>query len=111
MVEAVHGLFQHANIDVRLGPLNWLFSMAELHRWHHSSRLAETNHNYGATLILWDVVFGTRYLPERSAPEVIGIPDIPNFPRGFLGQLAVPFRWAQLKAAAVRISPPSGSSA
>ena len=30
----VHGFFQHANIDVRLGPLNYLFSMAELHRWH-----------------------------------------------------------------------------
>ena len=35
---AVHGAFQHANLQIRLGPLNWVFSMAELHRWHHSIR-------------------------------------------------------------------------
>ncbi|MEZ4290811.1 MAG: sterol desaturase family protein [Myxococcota bacterium] len=34
LVSAVHGLFQHANLVLRLGPLNWIFSMAELHRWH-----------------------------------------------------------------------------
>ncbi len=35
---AVHGVYQHANLPCRLGPLNWIFSMAELHRWHHSPR-------------------------------------------------------------------------
>ena len=99
VLEGVLGLFQHANIDVRLGPLNWVFSMAELHRWHHSKLTREANHNYGATLILWDVVFGTRFLPEgRAAPDAIGIADLPGFPQGYLGQLAVPFRWTRLKA-------------
>jgi sterol desaturase/sphingolipid hydroxylase (fatty acid hydroxylase superfamily) len=60
---AIHGLFQHCNVDIRLGPLNWFFSMAELHRWHHSKRLDEANTNYGANLILWDIVFGSRFLP------------------------------------------------
>lgn len=33
---AVNGFFQHCNIDVRLGLLNYLISGPELHRWHHS---------------------------------------------------------------------------
>lgn len=52
VLEAVHGLFQHANVNVKLGPLNWVFSMAELHRWHHSRELKQANHNYGLTLIV-----------------------------------------------------------
>ncbi len=102
----VHGLFQHCNIDVRLGPLNWVFSMAELHRWHHSVDVDQANHNYGANLCLWDVVFGTRYLPkeanpaEAQAPRDVGIEYLPNFPEGYLRQLTVPFRarWRGLKA-------------
>jgi len=91
---AAHGLFQHANIRLELGPLNWIFSMAELHRWHHSTLVEEGNTNYGGNLILWDVVFGTRFLPaDRDPPETIGIADLPNFPQGYLAQLAVPFRW------------------
>jgi len=91
---AAHGLFQHANIRMELGPLNWVFSMAELHRWHHSTLAEEGNSNYGANLILWDVVFGTRFLPaDRDPPETIGIGGLPNFPQGYLQQLAVPFRW------------------
>lgn len=98
---AIHGAYQHANVPVRLGPLNWVFSMTELHRWHHSPDLAEANHNYGGNLIVWDVVFGTRFLPaDREPPRTIGIGDMPAFPRGFLWQLAVPFRWARVRAIA-----------
>lgn len=90
---AVHGLFQHCNVDVRLGPLNWIFSMAELHRWHHSRDLREANNNYGSNLAVWDLVFGTFYLPrERRPPSDVGLHDWPDFPRDYPGQLAVPFR-------------------
>jgi sterol desaturase/sphingolipid hydroxylase (fatty acid hydroxylase superfamily) len=92
----IHGLFQHANLDLRLGPLNWIFSMAELHRWHHSRTVVESSTNYGANLILWDIVFGTRFLPKhREPPEDIGIADMPAFPRRWWVLLAVPFRWAR----------------
>jgi len=97
VIEAVHGLFQHANINVRLGPLNWIFSMAELHRWHHSKVVKEANNNYGLTLIIWDIVFKTRFLPNRKAPNDIGIQDMPTFPKKFLNQMIVPFSWRRLK--------------
>ena len=93
VLQSIHGLFQHANIDVRLGPLNWIFSMAELHRWHHSKKLEEANTNYGLTLICWDVVFGTRILPNSRGPEVIGIEAMPRFPKSYWEQVTVPFRW------------------
>jgi len=97
---AIHGLFQHCNIDIRLGPLNWVFSMAELHRWHHSKRLEEANTNYGANLIFWDVVFGSRYLPaDREPPTEIGIEALPNFPRGYWAHLMSPLRWRETERA------------
>ena len=99
LVTAVHGIFQHANLQVTLGPLNWFFSMAELHRWHHSKRLGEANCNYGQTISIWDTVFGTRYLPpDREPPEEIGIHDLPHFPMTWLAQITSPFRWESIRA-------------
>ncbi len=95
---AVHGLFQHCNIKLRLGPLNYIFSMAELHRWHHSLVLEEANANYGNNIIFWDIVFGTMYWPrDRDASENIGLSDLDAFPQGWLGQILSPFRWKQLE--------------
>jgi sterol desaturase/sphingolipid hydroxylase (fatty acid hydroxylase superfamily) len=97
LVSAIHGLFQHANLVTRLGPLNWIFSMAELHRWHHSPIIEESNTNFGQNLIVWDIVFGTRYLPaDREAPREIGLAGLPGFPMDYWGQLASPFRWRSI---------------
>ena len=98
LITTIHGLFQHANIQLRLGPLNYLFSMAELHRWHHSQTVFEANHNYGQTISIWDWVFGTRYLPaDREPPEDIGIADLGAFPMTWWAQLLSPFHWARIK--------------
>jgi ornithine lipid hydroxylase len=108
---AVHGLFQHCNIRLRLGPLNWIFSMAELHRWHHSPRLEEANNNYGNNILLWDIVFGTVYWPrDRSADVAVGLHDMPAFPQDYLGQLASPFRWAAIEEESRRAAEPEGAA-
>jgi sterol desaturase/sphingolipid hydroxylase (fatty acid hydroxylase superfamily) len=91
-----HGPLQHSNIDMRLGPLNWVLCQAELHRWHHSPLRGERDMNYGAITILWDVVFGTRFLPARRPPEALGIGSMPYFPRKFGPQLLAPLRWRSL---------------
>ncbi len=88
---SIHGLFQHANIDVKLGPLNYLFSMAELHRWHHSREIDESNRNYGNNLIIWDIIFGTWFLPEDREIHEIGL-LIDDYPQDFVGQMVVPFK-------------------
>ncbi len=85
----VHGMLQHANIDLRHGPLNWVFSTADLHRWHHSSEMDESNTNFGSNVILWDIVFGTRSLPN-GRPSRVGIADL-DLPDNFFAHLASPF--------------------
>ena len=99
LFSAIHGIFQHANLPLVLGPLNWIFSMAELHRWHHSPRMEEANHNYGQNLILFDTLFGTRFLPrDREPPEAIGIETLPTFPMSWWAQILSPFHWKRIQS-------------
>jgi len=86
---SLNGFFQHSNVALRLGPLNWIVSGPELHRWHHSRLAEESNGNYGNNLILWDVVFGTRFLPRDREVGELGLPRR-DYPVGFLAQLAAP---------------------
>jgi hypothetical protein len=48
------------NVAIAIGALDWLLSTADLHRWHHSIDAAESNANYGANLIVWDVLSSVR---------------------------------------------------
>lgn len=88
-----HGLLQHANIDLRTGWLDTLFTTARVHRWHHSPRLDDSQANYGPTLTLWDFVFGTRrFDPNAVPPEDCGPGPMPiPYPTDFYGQLRAPF--------------------
>jgi len=87
---AVNGFFQHSNVDVKLGWLNYLMSGPELHRWHHSMVVQESNTNYGNHLIVWDWLFGTRYLPAQREVESLGLINR-QYPTGFLKQMTAPF--------------------
>ena len=87
---ASNGFFQHCNIDLRLGVLNYLISGPELHRWHHSMVKKESNHNYGNNLIVWDLVFGTWYLPKEREVQELGLVNR-QYPLAFLEQMSVPF--------------------
>ncbi len=94
----VAGLFQHANIDFALGPWSWIFSIGDLHRWHHSRERAEADSNYGNSFIVWDAVFGTRYLPaERETPAQVGIAGMEAFPTRLPAQLIAPLRWRAIE--------------
>lgn len=93
-VTAVIGMLTHCNIEMRCGPLNYLFNTPELHRWHHSKVPDEGNRNYGENLMLFDMMFGTYINPPRRPPADIGI-DAP-MPPDFIGQLKVPFTRAPL---------------
>lgn len=68
-------MLQHANLPLRSGWLNYVFSTNEVHRWHHSAAGGEGDSNFGRTLVLWDIVFGTfRYQPHgANLPRAIGL--------------------------------------
>jgi len=87
---AVNGFFQHCNIQVRYGALNYIVGSAETHRWHHSRVVRESNANYGNTVLIWDVLFGTWYLPKEREVEDLGLEDR-KYPKSFLTMLRSPF--------------------
>jgi len=88
---ATNGFFQHCNIRLRYGVLNYIVGSAETHRWHHSRIPRESNANYGNTIIIWDLLFGTWYLPcERESTE-LGLQDA-AYPKSFLMLMRAPFR-------------------
>lgn len=95
----VAGLFQHANIDFHLGPFAWIFSIGDLHRWHHSCARTEADTNYGNSFIFWDAVFGTRFLPrDREPPAEVGIDGLEAFPTSYASQVLAPFRYRAIEA-------------
>ncbi len=87
---AVNGFFQHSNIKLRLGFLNYIVSGPELHRWHHSVEIRESNQNYGNNLIIWDLLFGTWFLPEYKEVDELGLED-KTYPSDFINQIKAPF--------------------
>lgn len=89
-ITAIVGLLTHCNVDMRTGPLDYLFNTPRLHRWHHSRLPAEGNKNYGENLVLWDFVFGSYFNPNRRPPVDIGTDHY--VPVSFLGQLSQPFK-------------------
>ena len=86
---AVNGFYQHSNVDVRYGPLNYLVSGPELHRWHHSKLIGESNRNYGNNLIVWDLVFGTWFFPKHARVGDLGLLNR-DYPLDFVGQMTAP---------------------
>jgi sterol desaturase/sphingolipid hydroxylase (fatty acid hydroxylase superfamily) len=90
VVYSIKGFFQHSNVDVRIGWLNYIISGPELHRWHHSRIIRESNSNYGNNVIVWDILFGTFFLPNDRSVDDIGLTD-DNYPSTFMAQLKAPF--------------------
>ena len=96
---STHSYLQHSNVRMTTGPMGWIFATPELHRLHHSSREDELDANYGDALIVWDVLFGTRRVPdpERPVHDFIGLPHL-EVPQTWRSHLALPFRWSRLHA-------------
>jgi ornithine lipid hydroxylase len=95
---ATSAAFQHANIDLRNGVLNRIFNTNEVHRWHHSRVLSESNANYGAVTLLWDQMFGTYRFRQHDRPQELGMVDESGYPmNSYRKQLLVPFAWTVFK--------------
>ncbi|MGZ5145870.1 MAG: GH3 family domain-containing protein, partial [Burkholderiales bacterium] len=95
LLYSVNGLFQHSNVRLRYGWLNYIVGSAETHRWHHARDPKTAACNFGNTTIVWDLVFGTWHLPKASRIEDIGIMDR-AYPKDFISQMLAPFRRAPL---------------
>jgi sterol desaturase/sphingolipid hydroxylase (fatty acid hydroxylase superfamily) len=93
MINGMHGLISHFNVDVRMGWMNYIFVGPELHRYHHSARSNESK-NYGTTLSIYDVLFGTFVYRPGFPPQDLGVmvdSGLPNY-ENTLEVLRLPFR-------------------
>lgn len=85
------GHFNHANVDLGLGRLGYVFNSPRMHMWHHdASDEGGVSKNYGIVLSLWDFLFRTAYWPRDRAPGRIGYPHDEEMPRDIVRQIAFP---------------------
>lgn len=91
-VLAVMAVVVHANVSWDWGPLRAVIASPRFHRWHHTDESAARDKNFAGILPLWDILFGTYYMPRGMKPAQFGTAT--PVPTGLLGQLWFPFsRW------------------
>lgn len=112
-LQTATAIFVHANLNWTLGPLKYVLATPVFHRWHHTSPQQGGDRNFAPTFALWDLLFGTFYMPEGQLPQRYGVDD-PQFPQGFLRQLIYPFvspEKAQRAEAPISVPPSAIGSA
>ncbi|MDZ4288471.1 MAG: sterol desaturase family protein [Prosthecobacter sp.] len=85
-----YAIFIHARVDWDFGPLRYVVATPMFHRWHHSRQPEAIDKNFAGLFPLWDLLFGTFYMPRSRVPEDFGITDV--MPNHLPGQLWLPFR-------------------
>lgn len=95
-ISAIWGMFIHANIDVRLGLLQYVLNGPEMHRWHHADDERVYQRNFSTKLAIWDWIFGTAFFPDRDREKAgnYGLHDRTypeEFPAGYFLQHAEAF--------------------
>ncbi|HZH85175.1 MAG TPA: sterol desaturase family protein [Phototrophicaceae bacterium] len=85
------GFLNHSNIRLNFGPLRWVIASPQFHHWHHCDDPKAHNKNFAPHLVIFDLLFGTAYLPpDASMPDKYGIPD--PVPEGFWPQMIYPLQ-------------------
>ncbi len=87
----IWGDFNHANINVGLGPLGYLLNSPRMHLWHHDqSTEGGAAKNFGIVLSIWDFIFGTAYWPRQRTPEQLGYTGMEEMPTSLAGEVLWP---------------------
>ncbi|WP_374433097.1 sterol desaturase family protein [Inhella sp.] len=92
VVVGFQAVFNHANVDVRLGPLRYVIVTPNFHHWHHSQDDEAIDKNYAAHFAFLDHLFGTAVQADRKWPNEYGVVG-DYVPNGFWQQFKFPFVW------------------
>jgi sterol desaturase/sphingolipid hydroxylase (fatty acid hydroxylase superfamily) len=86
------GHFNHSNLDVKLGPLKYVFNNPRLHVWHHDrDEVPLPGANFAIDFAIWDYLFGTVWLPaEDRQPRRLGFDGIEEIGSSFVEQVFWP---------------------
>ncbi len=86
-----YAIFIHANVNWDFGWLRSVIATPVFHRWHHSKDREAWDKNFAGLLPVWDIIFGTYYMPKGRWPQHFSLCE--PMPKGFIGQLWEPFAW------------------
>ena len=92
IVVGFQAVFNHANVNVRLGPLRYVIVTPNFHHWHHSQDTEAIDKNYAAHFAFIDHLFGTAVQSPREWPARYGVQG-DYVPDGFWAQCKFPFVW------------------
>ena len=87
---AAQATFIHANVRWRFPWVRRLIATPAFHHWHHSADRDAVDKNFAVHTPIWDILFGTYYLPDRW-PTRYGLSDRRDVPSGWMKQLLYPF--------------------
>ena len=88
--QIVFGLFLHANVRFKFKIFHRFIMTPEFHHWHHSNEDDAIWSNYSTFLPLWDMLFGTYFMPKGDRrPQIYGVDEI--VPMTMAEQLKYPF--------------------
>lgn len=76
LLDAMFGMFIHANIDVNIGRLKYIINTPTLHQWHHANYQEVFHANFSTKFAFFDYLFGTVYDPGKKPadkPEAWGL--------------------------------------
>ncbi|MCA9605863.1 MAG: sterol desaturase family protein [Myxococcales bacterium] len=90
LIVGFQAVFNHCNVDVRLGPLRYVIVTPNFHHWHHSRDTEAIDKNYAAHFAFLDYLFGTAVTADRTWPRHYGVVG-DYVPEGFVKQQAFPF--------------------
>jgi lathosterol oxidase len=88
---AAQATFIHANVRWRFRGVRHLVATPAFHHWHHSADREAVDKNFAVHTPVWDLLFGTYYLPDVW-PSRYGLTGDRKIPSGWVRQLVHPIR-------------------
>jgi lathosterol oxidase len=88
---AAQATFIHANVRWRFRRVRHILATPAFHHWHHSADREAVDKNFAVHTPVWDLLFGTYYLPD-AWPSRYGLAGDRKTPSGWLRQLVHPLR-------------------
>ena len=90
-IVAAQATFIHANVQWELRPLRRALATPAFHHWHHAAERDAIDKNFAVHTPIWDMLFGTYYLPDRW-PSAYGLHPTRDVPSRWFAQLLYPFK-------------------
>jgi lathosterol oxidase len=86
---ATQATFIHANVRWEFRSVQKLVVTPAFHHWHHSAERESVDKNFAVHTPIWDLLFGTFYLPPRW-PAAYGLSDQRRVPSRWVSQFVYP---------------------